>query len=79
MDFPGARIVANANDKRFETVNINSSAVIPDALKNRVKRYTQITGAVATANKGKFETFQDSGGTVNGLRTIHIPGYAAPN
>lgn len=78
-DFPGARIIANSSDKTFETVNINSVASLPDVMKHTVKRYTQVTAAVAAANKGKFETFKDSGGTVKGLRTIHIPGYAAPN
>lgn len=79
-NFPSARIIANSTDKRFETVNINSSAVLPDVAKRgKFKRYTQVTAAVAAANKGKFETLKDSGGTVAGLRTIHIPGYAAPN
>ena len=52
-DFPGARIIANSNNKTFETVNINSAASLPDVMKHTVKRYTQVTAAVAAANKGK--------------------------
>lgn len=80
MASPAARIIAKSTSNHtHETVNIVSSANLPDAQKGKVKRHQQVTGAVAAAMKGAFKTLQDSGGTVKGLRTIHIPGYSGPN
>lgn len=70
------RVAANTNNKQLETVNVASTQP-PNGPKH--KKHQQVTAAQAAAKPHLFETYQDSGGTVKGLRTIHIPGYAAPN
>lgn len=76
-----ARIIASsATDHNHQTVNIVSTPTLPDNLKSgKVKRINQLTAAQTAANKGSIKTLQDSGGTVKGLHTVHIPGYTTPN
>lgn len=73
------RIIANAHNKQIETVNIIAGAQLADNQKGRVKRHVQATSGQTSAAGHQIETFQDSGGTVKGLRSIHIPGYSSPN
>jgi hypothetical protein len=74
-DFKNVRVIANGNRKNVPTVNITTT---PSAAKTFPK-WVQVTGAVALANPGKFETVQDSGGSFRGIPTVHILGYTAPN
>lgn len=74
-DFKSVRVVANSGKKNLLTVNITTTA--PPSKK--FPKWLQVTGAVALANPGKFETVQDSGGAIAGLPTVHISGYSAPN
>lgn len=62
------RILANASSKTLPTVNIKTSGGV------EAKTHTQTAAPV----KGVHQTFQDSGGTVKGLKTIIIPGYTGP-
>lgn len=62
------RILANTNNKTLPTVNIKTSGGV------EAKTHAQTASPV----KGVHPTYQDSGGTVKGLKTIIIPGYVAP-
>ena len=76
--FKSVRVIANANNKTYRTVNIVTSQPANDA--HHYPQYAQVTLATVNANPpGTFETVQDSGGTVAGLKTVYIPGYTAPN
>ena len=72
-----ARIIAalaKAQDlHQHKMVNIVTSA----GLDHRIKTVIQHTAAQAVV--GQHPTYQDSGGTVNGLPTICITGYSGPN
>lgn len=69
------RVVADAGDKRWETVNIVTS---PPA-NNQAEKCIQVTALQAAAANNEIPTVQDSGGSVAGLRTVYISGYTAPN
>lgn len=71
-----------------ETVNVITALADKDKGKSQggtpvIKEHVQITAAQYNAQpnhlKNQIDTFIDSGGTVAGLRTILIPGYAGPN
>lgn len=74
-DFKSVRVIANASRKNIPTVNITTTPPVGKTF----PKWLQVTGAVALANPGKFETVQDSGGNVARLPTVHILGYSAPN
>jgi hypothetical protein len=62
-------IVANANRKNQPTVNIVTTKTAS------VKSHAQVTAASAGHT---VPTYQASGGTIAGLKTIHIAGYSGP-
>jgi hypothetical protein len=72
------RVIAlNASQKgKLRTVNIISTQAA-ETDKHRTKTTTQLTAAQVMI--GIHETVMDSGGTVAGLPTIFISGYAGPN
>lgn len=63
-----ARIVATGTNKALRTVNVKTSGGTE----------AQLHAQTATPVKGVHPTYQDSGGTIKGLKTIIIPGYVGP-
>ena len=62
------KILTNSSNKNIPTVNIAT-----------VKTGNITTHSQATGTVGKhIPQYQDSGGTVKGLKTIHIAGYSGP-
>lgn len=62
---------ASANIGRLRTVNITTVQATP-----KHKEMSQISAAQATR---QHPTWMDSGGSIKGLPTIYIAGYAGPN
>lgn len=71
------RIVAFAakNVQHLRTVNIKS--VAPSDPAHSIKEHLQVTAALAQVQHQP--TLMDSGGSIAGLPTIFINGYAGPN
>lgn len=71
---PTVRVIAfnKANVQHMKTVNVILTKTAD--VHNQVKTHLQVTTPIDHQQK----TVMDSGGTVNGLPTIHIAGYAGP-
>jgi hypothetical protein len=71
------RVIANTNNRRYRTVNIVTSQ--PTGHHRHYAQWSQVTAAETAMALKCYETVQDSGGTVPGLKTVYIAGYTAPN